>query len=371
MTAVYKLQCFGSNGSGQLGVGHEEDLMLPITSFVSKGIGIKKVACGGNHSLLLLEDGSLFWCGDNSVGQCAPIGKENADTPNKSCSWVSVPGKYIDVACGWEFSVVIDSEGMVMTRGKGCKGELGVPEVTESDVWNALFRVQDRRNATCHAAFQHCAVVDRNVVFAWGNNRKQQTCGESSLKVVDSPREIYHGRGSSEYVRVAVGKDFTFILVDKEGKQDLILQGPLQQELPRIISKLDADQTTVKQFASMWSSLHLLTESGHLISIGRGSHGQFLQNPIPSNTIGFAAGSEHGILVTSGVEVYCWGWGEHGNCGPLRPQGSSLESENHVTSHHVNDKSNVISPLNLIGKYENVEAVYGGCATTWIVARSD
>ncbi|QEU62457.1 Ats1 [Kluyveromyces lactis] len=345
--ASYELLCFGSNGNGQLGVGHDEDLMLPQLSFQSDGVGIKKVSCGGNHSLLLLEDGSLYWCGDNSSGQCA------SSDIKISLEWIPIPGKFLDVACGWEVTIVIDEDGWVKTRGRGDKGELGVPRLKHSTEWLDLFRCENPKGSRCYATFQHCVVVVPEKIYGWGNNRKLQVCDVSALKIIEEPKVIYEGDTSG--IEIALGKDFTCVLSRNENK--LMIKGSLAKELPEVISRLSHDFGSITKIDSMWSSLHILIGERKLISIGRGSHGQFLEERLPSGTLDFVTGSEHGIVSTADMKVYCWGWGEHGNCGSLSK----------TKTNPINDKSNTISPLNMIGKYEKVVSIYGGCATTWFV----
>uniref|UniRef100_A0A3P9JNF2 Uncharacterized protein n=1 Tax=Oryzias latipes TaxID=8090 RepID=A0A3P9JNF2_ORYLA len=36
---------------------------------ITLGRGLKEVACGGQHTLFLLQDGSVYTCGSNSCGQ--------------------------------------------------------------------------------------------------------------------------------------------------------------------------------------------------------------------------------------------------------------------------------------------------------------
>ncbi|CDO94952.1 unnamed protein product [Kluyveromyces dobzhanskii CBS 2104] len=347
----YELLCFGSNGNGQLGVGHDDDLILPQISFQSAGAGIKKVACGGNHSLLLLEDGSLYWSGENTSGQCDSSGTK------RSFNWVRLPGNFLDVACGWEVTVVVDSDGWVRTRGRGDKGELGVPQLKRSDEWMYLFQCVDPGAAQCYATFQHCLVVVPEKIYGWGNNRKLQVCEDSSSKIIDTPTVVYEGDTANTIV--ALGKDFTCIINKNENRMKLM--GPLAKEIPKITSGLPNGVKSIVTADSMWSSLHILNDEKRLISVGRGLHGQFLEGSLPSDVVKFVTGSEHGIIVTKKMEVLCWGWGEHGNCGSL----------NSKETNHINDKSNVISPINLIGKYDNVSKIFGGCATTWIVLQHE
>lgn len=62
--------CWGNARDGQLGVGAERNPAFePRNCHVFSGRGLKEVACGGQHTLFLLHDGSLYTCGSNGCGQ--------------------------------------------------------------------------------------------------------------------------------------------------------------------------------------------------------------------------------------------------------------------------------------------------------------
>lgn len=334
----YQILSFGSNGSGQLGVGHENDLILPQISFESN-IKPKKISCGGNHSMILLEDGSLYWCGDNSAGQCS-------GGLSSSSNWQLLPGKYQDVACGWEYTLVIDMECIVKVVGHGKKSELGVPNMVSSREWVPVMQCSDK-NPKCYSSFQNSLVQDGNRIYGWGPNRKNQLL-DVALNRVETPRLIYE---STQIRGVAMGKDFTAIL---DGNI-LVLRGSIDKTA---LSDIGLETRRIRQISCMWSSLHILTEANEIFGLGKALHGQILSESPPPDILGISVGSEHGILTTSDCQVYCWGWGEHGNCGRV------TESKDPI-----NDKSNIISHLNKIGNFPGITDTFGGCASSWLVLR--
>ena len=46
---------------------------------------MKGVACGGDHTLVLLENGDVLGCGDNSSGQLALGHSVGVNTVDSSC----------------------------------------------------------------------------------------------------------------------------------------------------------------------------------------------------------------------------------------------------------------------------------------------
>lgn len=65
---------------------------------------ISKIAVGARHSLVLLNDGSLYSFGDNSDGQCTGF-STRYNAPNKIATELS--GKIVDVKCGYNHCIVI------------------------------------------------------------------------------------------------------------------------------------------------------------------------------------------------------------------------------------------------------------------------
>ena len=60
---------WGSNKMGQLGIGNKENQYTPTLVQLPKDAKIKKVVSGNSHTAFLLEEGSLYVCGDNEKGQ--------------------------------------------------------------------------------------------------------------------------------------------------------------------------------------------------------------------------------------------------------------------------------------------------------------
>ena len=63
--------CWGNTSEGQLGLGGIEEEQIPtpraLTFFNEKYIS--GIACGRDHSLFIMKDGTLYSCGNNDYGQ--------------------------------------------------------------------------------------------------------------------------------------------------------------------------------------------------------------------------------------------------------------------------------------------------------------
>lgn len=87
----------------------------------------KQVVCGGQHTLILLQDGRVLGMGDNVYGQ---VGVERKGSSEED--FVELPVEIASLsavkqlACGEDFSVALTTAGDVLTWGRGQIGQLGL-----------------------------------------------------------------------------------------------------------------------------------------------------------------------------------------------------------------------------------------------------
>ncbi|KAJ9641245.1 alpha tubulin suppressor [Knufia peltigerae] len=183
----------GSNGSGQLGIGHNDDSSHaqkclfqivdggddkdsnPNSKLKSGGGGVKKIVAGGNHTLLLTKDGRVFLAGNDRGGKSPKKEEEkekdetssksifreyriddsldlgSSTTTTTSTTTHRTPSKETkiisDVAATWEASFFVVNRQIVYVRGTGSKGELGLgQEVCQVERPTKVFDVDDDLN---------------------------------------------------------------------------------------------------------------------------------------------------------------------------------------------------------------------------------
>lgn len=119
------LYAMGRNNHGQLGVGDTETKNCPLrvpTSLFSAGV--RKVATGKSHAIILLDDGSVYGMGSNAAGQLG-LG-EGARASADVLSPTLLPLQDIrDVACGAEFTIACDRSGKLFAFGHPENGQVG------------------------------------------------------------------------------------------------------------------------------------------------------------------------------------------------------------------------------------------------------
>ena len=344
-----KLFAFGSNGSGQLGLGHNDDLSVPTAHLDQSPFGgrsIKSLTAGGNHTLVLTGDGLAFAAGDGKSSGTHVPGLNHM-------GWWHVTVTALEEATGcsrvafaaatWEASVfVAHLRNEVYSCGTGNKGELGQGEgVTHCGRPTKIpgfppagTRVVDLAACVGHAV----AVLDNGEVWGWGAGRKEQLGPPAGI--VWRPRKLEGVPFKA--VRATCGREFTIAAAEPEDGAFVVLGSDkydVRTSGPRALPGW-------KQIEASWSGVYALSNKGQLLCWGRDDRGQLPGRRLPP-IAQIAAGSEHALARTKEGAVLAWGWGEHGNCGE---HGAEGEGEVHR-----------------IGGGKAVSFVGAGCATSFVV----
>lgn len=161
---------WGNNEHGQLGVGSLEDVRVPhkISSPLPP---ITNISCGAYH-VIAVDNQSLLWCwGWNSLGQLgldhkidqlSPVSLENIFKKN-----------VISVSCGYSHSVVVIDDGSMWGWGYNENGELGMNDIDASAIPKQIFGVDVTQYVTCGGNHTIC-VDDKGKLWCFGWNEDGQ-----------------------------------------------------------------------------------------------------------------------------------------------------------------------------------------------------
>lgn len=367
------LLAFGSNGSGQLGLGHYDDISAPeqvkfseedpfnLSGNLNSG-NFVHIACGGNHTIVVNSlTGSAYGSGDNSVYQLG-LDKINVKTNvfTKICSSDKYNhNKWTFAAAGWETSILIDNDGAIFTSGTCSQGELGIlsklktPTTQILSVHQQFTRIPKIQLKSvpvkASSGLHHVVILCKNGdVWGWGGNRKGQVCALDENPLNIDPIKLPH-KIASGVTDIGCGKDFTVLLIKDEKEKSFIkILGNhrlFKNNLNDYI--LEKSPIYISQLAVGWTSIHLTIyekKSKKIWAFGNNSHGQLypFRGNITNTNIEvknfkihefqqIVAGTEHYLSMETTTEehkpgdkpttdhffvLYSWGWGEHGNCGP-------------------------------------------------------
>ena len=191
---------WGLNNKGQLGratAGSVE--RTPARVGFPAGVKITQIAAGGTHSVALDSAGTVWIWGSNSSGQLG------LGTHTDSTAPTQVPGlpRIAQVSTGLQFTVAVDGDGRVWSWGDNSDSQLargadptvpglvvGVPAVKQLD-----------------AGWAHVVAISTDgAVWTWGANRSGQT-GVGSVSDSSSPQQISVATsGSAQVLRVAASE---------------------------------------------------------------------------------------------------------------------------------------------------------------------
>ncbi|CAE1285239.1 Protein RCC2,Protein RCC2 homolog [Acanthosepion pharaonis] len=193
----------GDNKMGQLGIGHQSPCVPTPIRIHYKGPPIRKVACGGEFSMLADIRGNLysFGCpeygqlGNNSDGKyfvtsnklsfkCDLVPKKVHVFIEKTRDGHIIPITDVEIrniACGINHTIALDSKKRVYTWGFGGYGRLGHSEPKDELVPRHLkfFDGPNRGAAQIFAGSTFClAVNELGNLFFWGQTK---STGEASM----------------------------------------------------------------------------------------------------------------------------------------------------------------------------------------------
>lgn len=123
---------FGRNNSGKLGDGTIVDQSIPVR-LTGLGNTVIAVAAGANHSLALKSDGSVWAWGHGGSGRLGNGTGQDSLTPTPVTGLGAGSG-VVAIAAGGEFSLALKSNGTLWGWGRNFYGQLGLGNTSDAAV---------------------------------------------------------------------------------------------------------------------------------------------------------------------------------------------------------------------------------------------
>lgn len=118
------LWCWGTNGSGELGIGNQTGQDRPQRVSTTTPERWASVAAGNQHTCGTGTDGTLWCWGDNNLGDLGIGNETGQDQPAQVTS--PAPGGWASTATGMQQSCAIRTDGSLWCWGGNDFGELGI-----------------------------------------------------------------------------------------------------------------------------------------------------------------------------------------------------------------------------------------------------
>ncbi|XP_005366811.2 secretion-regulating guanine nucleotide exchange factor isoform X3 [Microtus ochrogaster] len=352
-SAAAALFGWGANSYGQLGLGHKEDVLLPqqLSSFCEPGC-IRSVTGGGGHSAAVTDRGRLFVCGLNKDGQLGLGHTEDVLCFTICKPLLGCPIK--QVACGWDFTIMLTELGQVLSCGSNAFGQLGVPHGPRRCMVPQTIELLREKVVCVAAGLRHAlATTVSGSVFQWGTglaSSGQRLCPGQTLPLFLTAKEPSRVTDLENSTCVVAGSDHSAALTDTgelyvwgRNKHGQLASLAAFLLLPQRIDARCFQNEKLTAVWSGWTHLVAQTETGKVFTWGRADYGQLglkleppdgqkphkldsslafwrQQSSVPlslhclTGAAKISCGSEHNLAII-GDKCCAWGWNEHGMCG--------------------------------------------------------
>lgn len=375
--------CWGYWSLGQPGIGSNLQGIVAepqVCGFISDR-SVKEVACGGNHSVFLLEDGGVYTCGLNTKGQ---LGHEREG--NKPEQIGALADEHIvHVACGESHSLALSDRGQLFSWGAGSDGQLGLVTVEDSvAVPRLIQKLNQQTILQVSCGNWHClALAADGQFFTWGKNSHGQLGLGKEFPSQASPQRVRSLEGIP-LAQVAAGGAHSFALslsgavfgwgMNNSGQ--LGLSDDEDRESPCHVKLLRTQKVVYISCGEEHTAV--LTKSGGVFTFGAGSCGQLGHdsmndevNPrrvlelMGSEVTQIACGRQHTLaFVPSSGLIYAFGCGAKGQLGTGRTCNVQCPSpvKGHWAAH-----SRQLSASTDRFKYHIVKQIFSGGDQTFVL----
>ncbi|XP_042122117.1 putative E3 ubiquitin-protein ligase HERC4 isoform X7 [Peromyscus maniculatus bairdii] len=326
--------CWGNASYGQLGLGgiDEEIVLEPRKSdfFVNKKV--RDVGCGLRHTVFVLDDGTVYTCGCNDLGQ---LGHEKSRKKPEQVVALDAQN-IVAVSCGEAHTVALNDKGQMFAWGLDSDGQLGLLGSEECiRVPRNIKSLSDIQIVQVACGYYHSLALSKaSEVFCWGQNKYGQLGLGIDCKKQTSPQLIKSLLGIP-FMQVAAGGAHSFVLTlsgaifgwgrNKFGQ--LGLNDENDRYVPNLLKSLRSQK--IVYICCGEDHTAALTKEGGVFTFGAGGYGQLGHNStsheinprkvfelMGSIVTQIACGRQHtSAFVPSSGRIYSFGLGGNGQLG--------------------------------------------------------
>jgi len=312
---------WGLNETGQLGDGSTTNRATPVAVKLDATI-IIRIAGGGEYSMALTSDKIVLAWGDNISGQLGDGTVDNHITASL------VPGlsSIDDIAAGFRHSLALKGDSSVAAWGTNYSGELG-DGTTMNERWGPG-AVQSLGNVvSVVAGNNHCLALRADgTVWAWGDN----SAGQLGDNTIVDRATAFGIPGLLSASQVAAGEAFSVVRLSN---QTIKTWG--SNSSGQLGDGTNVDSKTPKSIMGINGAVGVAAGARHVLAIvsggqvmswGANDAGQLGDGTTTShntpalistldNVMTVAAGTKHSLALRTDGSVWAWGSGEFGQLG--------------------------------------------------------
>lgn len=231
-----ELYTWGGGGSyfnrGQLGHGHLKDIETPELVTLLKQ-GVKKVSCGGYHTLALTLNDEVFSWGSGTYGECGFGEFVDSSSPRlvkidyeqKGLVFPIIKPKVIDVMAGGHHSLLLTSQGYVYAFGYGSHGQLGLKSTINECEPKLVFSLTNKHVVQIAVGWNHSLALTESLdLYSTGYG----SSGQLGLGNNESKTEFtwVSNLAGKRIKKIFAGGNHSWALLDDENPINLDFKPP-------------------------------------------------------------------------------------------------------------------------------------------------
>lgn len=258
----------GDNSYGQLGLGNTTNTYYTFTLIPTLS-NVKEVFCGAYHTVFILNDNTAYVCGRNDYGQLGTGDTTNVSTP----TLVSFSSNIITAGCGTYHTIFVTGDKVAYGCGNSTTGELGLGDTTSALLPVSISGISNIKQVACgsnHTVF----VLESGDVYTCGYNNVGQL-GDGTNSTSKTPKKI----SLTNVKFAACGSTHTLFLLNTNtvygtGENSLGELGISDTSDTSTPTKINIDTTNISQIAcGSYHSIILMSDNS-VRTFGRNNVGQ-------------------------------------------------------------------------------------------------
>ena len=203
------LWSWGQNAWGQIGYSDVVHRSSPIQT-IAGGTNWKQVACGGNHTLGIKTDGTLWTWGLNGDGQ---LGSNTVTNRSSPAQIVTGGTNWKQISTRIHTSAGIKTDGTLWMWGYNTDGQLGTNDTSHrSSPIQTVAGGTNWKQVSCNREFT-TAIKSDGTLWSWGRNLEGQL-GDNTAINKSSPVQTI--AGGTNWKQVACGNNHTAAIAEDD-----------------------------------------------------------------------------------------------------------------------------------------------------------
>jgi alpha-tubulin suppressor-like RCC1 family protein len=197
------LWAWGDNSSGQLGDGTGIERHTPVQ--IGTATNWASVSCGkgGNHTLAIKSDGTLWGWGFNTYGQLG----DSTNVTRYSPVQIGTASNWARVSCGENFTVAIKIDGTIWSWGYNNQCQLGNGTTNDKNYPVQIGTDSNWSSVSC-GSYHTLAIKTDGSLWAWGSDGG----GELGDGAYLNQKNPIHIGTATNWAKVSCGEHFTIAI---------------------------------------------------------------------------------------------------------------------------------------------------------------